>query len=1206
MWVCLRGSRGTVVPRHWGRSSLNLGTHQLNQDAKTFHSIVVDLKTINNKKLPNTSYSKWIKTKHVLEERQFSLSKNSSHLKLSSNCFNIYSKNNFNDSISNVLFRNASLSNHIHLSSRLTHTDSPKRNLRNVIKTPEGRLGEVDPFNINDDEDLDSIHNRDVSKNTLPQHSKRIRLPPRHKISEKEIETAFPNPLATLNNYQSTLQKKVFEISYKHFPLKTIKLTKASAASWTCRIKLLEPEIVEFEGQNTSKAAAAKSPFLKLLHWLYTNKHINEAGLPIHSEEIISNFKVGLNQPNIVNIPKGGEDSMKKLIETYRNDIEPLVKLINQDNKKPNDNLQMLSDVATTSELMEEEGESENIYNWDFASGLEYNDPIFGTPHCEKDKELVAERSSFLLNKLEKRSEESHLPITDYRQDIIRTIDQNRAVVISGAPGCGKSTRVPSYLLDDWIERNVGGYCDILISQPRRVAALSLANRVANERHEKVGDVCGYQVRLSTKLSRPPGGAILFCTAGALLRRFTSTPDLPGCTHLIIDEAHERSADSDAVITLSKRAMSMNPDLKLIVMSATLDTDLFSRYLGNCPILNVPGLTHPVKSYFLEDMPKEVSLYLRNAWRASNFEDSQPILNPNEVVTVIKWVHRVKDDGAILVFLPGWGEIKKVKDILENNIRSSECAIFPIHSKLSNEDQQKIFSHLPPGIRKIILATNIAETSITINDVSYVIDTGIQKENKIINDQGLSSLVSDWVSKANVKQRMGRAGRVKSGECFHMYSRQKLQTFNDNPTPEILRLPLEKIVLDCKLYNANDKAVTFLQKFPQPPSTESIEVAVKNLVNMGALDLSENLTALGKRIATFTTHPKLSKALVHSVIFKVASPVLDISTVLSNNHELFVGFSENKEDIRNLKKEYHPSSDHQAIHWVNEEYQNIKKQSGYLVANAFCKERFLRKEKLDSLQSLRELSIGHLVKCKMLNDVNNDGRYNLENEDEFSTADELCKGVLLSGLNTFLHLKASVKTVGKLAKINKFLTENGQTAFLSSESINYKLNKMTNSAILLYCGAVHSQERRGVLVKDSSLISPLTVFLFSSQIDKLYQDGEKAIFGVNNGRIRLECSLSSADTLWEFRKTMWSIVQFYVENQGFNNFNSQNNYSKLRNDSDSDSGSDNDDDANISHQKIQNFRDSLLTQLAKILTACELQSHEQLKLSDVVNSNESK
>ncbi|XP_039300574.1 DExH-box ATP-dependent RNA helicase DExH3-like, partial [Nilaparvata lugens] len=366
-----------------------------------------------------------------------------------------------------------------------------------------------------------------------------------------------------------------------------------------------------------------------------------------------------------------------------------------------------------------------------------------------------------------------------------------------------------------------------------------------------LGNVVGYQVRMGSVLPRFNDGYIILCTLGVMLRKLLSPDGMRGITHLIIDEAHERDLNTDILLLLSKRAIKNNPDLRIVIMSATINPELFQNYFNNAPSLLVPGFTHPVTSRFLD-----------------------PDIDSRVIAKAVHWVAANRPPGAILVFLPGWDTISKVRDELEGHPR---LAVLPVHSRLSHDDQRRIFQRPPAGRRKVVLATNIAETSITINDVVYVIDSGLLKEKRLNSRDGMSCLDNHWASKASVIQRKGRAGRVQPGECYHLYSQHKFDSLDEFPMPEVHRIRLEMVVLQSKTYSGHEEAEQFLRQLPEPPSVSVIREAVKTLQFMGALDMEENLTALGHRISVFTTHPLISKALVYSYFFKCVNPLITIA-----------------------------------------------------------------------------------------------------------------------------------------------------------------------------------------------------------------------------------------------------------------------------------------------------------------------------------------
>jgi len=281
-----------------------------------------------------------------------------------------------------------------------------------------------------------------------------------------------------------------------------------------------------------------------------------------------------------------------------------------------------------------------------------------------------------------------------------------------------------------------------------------LADRIAYERDEKVGDVVGFHVRLEHALPSEPG-AILFCTTGMLLKKLQSNPGLLGCSHVILDEAHERQIDTDMLLILLKRALQLNSNLRVLIMSATLNAHLFQQYF-DCPTVKVPGRLYPVQMNFMEDIKKlpnirKYQTYNYNAPR--NYEESKKIsVDIGKIVQIITWISENKPPGAILCFLPGWHDITSTQNMLESSLNTDQL-ILPIHSKMSHNEQRRIFEQSSPNIRKIILATDIAETGITVSDVVYVVDSAIRKEMRWDNTRDLPYISNCWISRANVQQR---------------------------------------------------------------------------------------------------------------------------------------------------------------------------------------------------------------------------------------------------------------------------------------------------------------------------------------------------------------------------------------------------------------------------------------------------------------------
>ncbi|XP_034512125.1 ATP-dependent RNA helicase DHX29 isoform X2 [Ailuropoda melanoleuca] len=453
--------------------------------------------------------------------------------------------------------------------------------------------------------------------------------------------------------------------------------------------------------------------------------------------------------------------------------------------------------------------------------------------------------------------ERQQLPVFKHRNSIVETLKRHRVVVVAGETGSGKSTQVPHFLLEDLLINEWGtSKCNIVCTQPRRISAVSLATRVCDELGCENGpggrnSLCGYQIRMESRASEST--RLLYCTTGVLLRKLQEDGLLTNVSHVIVDEVHERSVQSDFLLIILKEILQKRSDLHLILMSATVDSEKFSTYFTHCPILRISGRSYPVEVFHLEDIIEETGFVLEKdseycqkfleeeeeitinvtskAGGIKKYQEYIPVhtgssadLNPfyqkysNRTQHAILYMnpHKINLDlilelliyldrspqfrnieGAVLIFLPGLAHIQQLYDLLSTDRRffSERYKVIALHSILSTQDQAAAFTLPPPGVRKIVLATNIAETGITIPDVVFVIDTGRTKENKYHESSQMSSLVETFVSKASALQRQGRAGRVRDGFCFRMYTRERFEGFMDYSVPEILRVPLEELCL---------------------------------------------------------------------------------------------------------------------------------------------------------------------------------------------------------------------------------------------------------------------------------------------------------------------------------------------------------------------------------------------------------------------------
>jgi pre-mRNA-splicing factor ATP-dependent RNA helicase DHX16 len=443
------------------------------------------------------------------------------------------------------------------------------------------------------------------------------------------------------------------------------------------------------------------------------------------------------------------------------------------------------------------------------------------------------------------------LPIYSYREELLEAVKQFQTLIIVGETGSGKTTQLPQYLMEAGYTQNGK---KIGCTQPRRVAAMSVAARVAEERGTKLGTEVGYSIRFEDCTTEKT--ELKYMTDGMLLREFLTEPDLGGYSCLIIDEAHERSLHTDILFGLVKDISRFRPDLKLLISSATMDANKFSKYFDDAPIFNIPGRKFPVEVY-------------HTAAPEANYLAA--------AITTIMTIHITQDPGDILLFLTGQEEIEQAQESLIQITKSlgnriPELIICPIYANLPSEMQSKIFEPTPEGARKVVLSTNIAETSITIDGVIYVIDPGFCKQNNFNPRTGMESLVVVPASRASANQRKGRAGRVAPGKCFRLYTAWAYQNeLEENTTPEIQRTNMTSTVLLLKSLGIND-LMSF--DFMDAPPAETLIRALEQLYALGALNDRGELTKLGRRMAEFPTDPMLAKTLIAAENYQCTEEVI--------------------------------------------------------------------------------------------------------------------------------------------------------------------------------------------------------------------------------------------------------------------------------------------------------------------------------------------
>ena len=430
------------------------------------------------------------------------------------------------------------------------------------------------------------------------------------------------------------------------------------------------------------------------------------------------------------------------------------------------------------------------------------------------------------------------LPVCEKRDQIARAIEQNQVVIVCGETGSGKTTQLPKICLD--IGRGVFG--QIGHTQPRRIAARSVAKRVAQELGSPVGDLVGFQVRFNDKSS--PDNLVKLMTDGILLAETQSDRFLNAYDTLIIDEAHERSLNVDFLLGYIRQLLPKRPDLKLIITSATIDAEKFSRHFDDAPVVEVSGRLYPVDMIY---RPFD-----------EDDEDAHDIDLPEAVVNALDEITLQGANGDVLVFLPGEREIRECAAALRKHPShghpSGRIEVLPLYARLSAKEQERVFN--PGGPRRVVLSTNVAETSLTVPGIRYVIDSGLARINRYSFRNKVEMLQVEKISRASANQRAGRCGRVMNGVCVRLYSEADFDSRPEFTDPEILRSSLASVILRMQALRLGDVA-----EFPfvDAPAAKAIADGYQVLVELVAVDERKCLTAVGEQLAKLPIDPRIAR-----------------------------------------------------------------------------------------------------------------------------------------------------------------------------------------------------------------------------------------------------------------------------------------------------------------------------------------------------------
>ncbi|CAO1616358.1 unnamed protein product [Jaminaea pallidilutea] len=786
----------------------------------------------------------------------------------------------------------------------------------------------------------------------------------------------------------------------------------------------------------------------------------------------------------------------------------------------------------------------------------------------ELDAQLLHRRRDFASSTQGSQllSGRSTLPIAHHYENIVASLRSHRLMLLTGSTGSGKTTQLPQFILDCEIDANRGSACKIIVTQPRRVSAMSIAERVAYERGEAIGGTVGWAVRGERKVGRD--NRILFTTTGLLLRRLQTEPDLASISHLLIDEIHERSLDSDLLLLEISSLLKANPSLKVVLMSATLQKEKFEAYFSTripgqesskaIGTVDVEGRIHPVDDFYLEDVIRQTA-YRPSAQSASpwgNKERVGPLKGLREYcvangysegeITALEVLERERQGqavgsldyslvgravqhvvdreqtkeqqsgdshlGAILVFMSGVGEIRQAVEAIRASLPpAARIEVMPLHSNLSSEEQQRVFKPTPRGVRKIVVATNVAEASITIDGVTAVIDSGRVKETMYDPESGLTRLVEQYTSRASAMQRRGRAGRTRHGECWKLFTRTLEQRkMPQDGQPEMTRVPLESVVLHVLSMGKSDPTA-YLSGALDPPSLVSISSAILNLHEAGAIRQRSggsaiSTTALGRHLANLPLDLRLGKLLILGCLFQCLEPLLTVAAIMSCK-PMFATPFEKRDELAAIR---------------SKRAQGIKSD---LLTDAaiFDDWAAMRKSRTSSAASAKEYAAEHQLAASSLRDIamtrsdllsnlqeiglapRDYSSYSTHNLDKYSTSHALLRALLAASLwpnvirIALPEAKYAESSSGTVARdteakqVKLFDVSSPGRVFLHPSSVLFSSKRFDSSHLAVFkkssTGSDSASANAKVYLRDATEVPMYSLLLFCGRLKIHHMQG---------------------------------------------------------------------------------------------------------------------
>ncbi|TAQ88632.1 hypothetical protein B7494_g3056 [Chlorociboria aeruginascens] len=730
--------------------------------------------------------------------------------------------------------------------------------------------------------------------------------------------------------------------------------------------------------------------------------------------------------------------------------------------------------------------------------------PIKWTPNPRSKEEWTRRQTD--QNLLSRIKDRMSLPAWEMREIIIDTVNSHQVTIISGETGSGKSTQSAQFILDDLYRRALGESTKIM-----RISALGLADRVSDERCSIVGQEVGYIIRGESKATL--NTKITFVTTGVLLRRLQTSggssedvvASLADISHVIIDEVHERSLDTDFLLVLLRDVLRKRKDLKLILMSATLDAGVFEDYFksgGKVGRVEISGRTYPVTDYYLDDVIQMTGFNARGGGKrgeddnetagmdsdvAATIQSIGMRINYDLITQTVKEIDaelsHLKQDGGILIFLPGVMEISRTLDYLRSipNLHA-----LPLHASLQSVEQRRVFPHAPHGKRKVVVATNVAETSITIDDIVAVIDTGRVKETSYDPQNNMRKLEEVWASRAACKQRRGRAGRVQAGKCYKLYTRNAEMTkMMERPEPEIRRVPLEQLCLSVRAMGIIEVG-SFLTSALTPPESMAVDGAMDLLGRMGALD-GDDLTALGRHLSMIPADLRCGKLMVYGTIFGCLDAAVSIAAILTVKSP-FISPQEKRDEAKAARARFSKNQgdligDLRAFEQWDDMVSNRSIRQGEI--RNWCTENFL------SYQTLNDISSNRTQYISSLQEIGFIPRSSVASLSSNNSNSALLRSLCASAFNPQLaridfpekkfaqSVSGAVELDPEAKTIKYFNQENGRVFVHPSSTIFDAQNFPGNAKYMSYFNKMATSK---VFIRDLTPFNAYTALLFSGPI----------------------------------------------------------------------------------------------------------------------------